>query len=247
MPPSARSPRTTSSRPGTAAAALLPAPGRRQGGGGDQRRLLVHPRRLAAARRVTPSWRGFWSAEAVWITHSAGVAEAVAEWMVDRAPAVGGEPIDLSAAHLDRFDAAQLAPAYVRASGLPQPSTRSTTSSIRWTRPRSRGLRASALPLPPGRAGCGVRRGTAAGSDRCGTRRTPACPRSARSPRATTGPRGTGRRSPGPRPPSPGARPGCSTSTPLRRVEVTGPTLSVPAAPDHQQRSTARSARWSTR
>ena len=30
--------------------------------------------------------RGFWVAEAVWVTHSAGVAKAMAEWIVDGAP-----------------------------------------------------------------------------------------------------------------------------------------------------------------
>lgn len=62
-----------------------------------------------------PDLAGFWSAEAVWITHSAGVAEAVAEWMTTGRPAVDGEPIDLSCAHLDRFDPAMLAPDTVRA------------------------------------------------------------------------------------------------------------------------------------
>ncbi|MET0191024.1 MAG: FAD-dependent oxidoreductase [Pseudonocardia sediminis] len=62
-----------------------------------------------------PDLAGFWSAEAVWITHSAGVAEAVAEWMTTGRPAVGGEPIDLSCAHLDRFDPAMLEPETVRA------------------------------------------------------------------------------------------------------------------------------------
>jgi glycine cleavage system aminomethyltransferase T len=53
--------------------------------------------------------RGFWSAEAVWVTHSAGVAKAVAEWMVDGRPGV-----DLHECELERFSPAQLAPAYVR-------------------------------------------------------------------------------------------------------------------------------------
>ncbi|BEL12137.1 FAD-dependent oxidoreductase [Actinoplanes sichuanensis] len=53
--------------------------------------------------------RGFWVAEAVWVTHSAGAAKAVAEWMVDGRPA-----IDLHECDLNRFDAAQLAPDYVR-------------------------------------------------------------------------------------------------------------------------------------
>ncbi|MEU4624112.1 FAD-dependent oxidoreductase [Actinoplanes sp. NPDC023801] len=53
--------------------------------------------------------RGFWTAEAVWVTHSAGAAKAVAEWMIDGRPA-----IDLHECDLNRFDAAQLAPDYVR-------------------------------------------------------------------------------------------------------------------------------------
>lgn len=62
-----------------------------------------------------PGLLGFWTAEAVWITHSAGVAEAVAEWITTGRPALGGEPIDLSAADVDRFDPAALDPAVVLA------------------------------------------------------------------------------------------------------------------------------------
>ncbi len=38
---------------------------------------------------------GFWVAEAVWVTHSAGVARAVAEWIVDGAPSVDVHECDL--------------------------------------------------------------------------------------------------------------------------------------------------------
>ncbi|WP_163509802.1 GcvT family protein [Fodinicola acaciae] len=55
-----------------------------------------------------PELAGFWVAEAVWITHSAGVAKALAEWLVDGQPAT-----DLHNCDLNRFEAAQLAPAYV--------------------------------------------------------------------------------------------------------------------------------------
>ncbi|WP_433795261.1 GcvT family protein [Actinoplanes sp. CA-252034] len=51
---------------------------------------------------------GFWVAEAVWVTHSAGVARALAQWLVDGQPA-----IDLHEADLHRFEQVQLAPAYV--------------------------------------------------------------------------------------------------------------------------------------
>ncbi|MGX1880558.1 GcvT family protein [Streptomyces sp. NPDC055287] len=56
----------------------------------------------------TRELRGFWLAEAVWVTHSAGVAKALAEWMT------GGRPsIDLHECELTRFETAQRSPAYV--------------------------------------------------------------------------------------------------------------------------------------
>ncbi|MEU0877460.1 FAD-dependent oxidoreductase [Lentzea sp. NPDC005914] len=55
-----------------------------------------------------PGLDGFWVAEAVWITHSAGVAKAMAEWMVD------GQPkIDLHGCDLNRFEDVQRSPEYV--------------------------------------------------------------------------------------------------------------------------------------
>lgn len=61
------------------------------------------------------SLRGFWLAEAVWVTHSAGVAKAVAEWMVDGRPAVDVHECDHT-----RFEDAQRSPAYVRDRGARQ-------------------------------------------------------------------------------------------------------------------------------
>ncbi|KOG46886.1 GcvT family protein [Streptomyces decoyicus] len=52
--------------------------------------------------------RGFWLAEAVWVTHSAGVAKAVAEWMTDGRPT-----IDIHECDLYRFEDAQRSPAYI--------------------------------------------------------------------------------------------------------------------------------------
>ncbi|MGA4876881.1 GcvT family protein [Streptomyces lydicamycinicus] len=52
--------------------------------------------------------RGFWLAEAVWVTHSAGVAKAVAEWMTDGRPAT-----DIHECDLYRFEDAQRSPAYI--------------------------------------------------------------------------------------------------------------------------------------
>ncbi|MBU8548562.1 FAD-dependent oxidoreductase [Streptomyces sp. Babs14] len=59
--------------------------------------------------------RGFWLAEAVWVTHSAGVAKAVAEWMVYGRPAVDVHECDLT-----RFEEAQRSPAYIRERGAQQ-------------------------------------------------------------------------------------------------------------------------------
>ncbi|MFG2138231.1 FAD-dependent oxidoreductase [Streptomyces sp. NPDC048650] len=56
--------------------------------------------------------RGFWLAEAVWVTHSAGVAKAVAEWMTDGRPA-----IDIHECDLYRFEDAQRSPAYIEDRG----------------------------------------------------------------------------------------------------------------------------------
>ncbi|MER7505354.1 FAD-dependent oxidoreductase [Nonomuraea pusilla] len=59
-----------------------------------------------------PHLDGFWLAEAVWVTHSAGVARAVAELLV-----TGRSAVDLHECDLARFEAAQLSPAYVEERG----------------------------------------------------------------------------------------------------------------------------------
>ncbi|RMZ88475.1 hypothetical protein DV736_g4294, partial [Chaetothyriales sp. CBS 134916] len=55
-----------------------------------------------------PTLEGFWVAEAVWVTHSAGVARAVAEVLT-----TGMSQIDLSECELSRFDEIQLTRAYI--------------------------------------------------------------------------------------------------------------------------------------
>ncbi|MHA6793515.1 GcvT family protein [Pseudonocardia bannensis] len=55
--------------------------------------------------------RGFWVAEAVWVTHSAGVGRAMAEWLVDG----HCSSFDLHACDVNRFWPHQLAPDYVLA------------------------------------------------------------------------------------------------------------------------------------
>ncbi|MUL42868.1 FAD-dependent oxidoreductase [Streptomonospora sp. PA3] len=59
---------------------------------------------LGESRRL----RGFWLAEAVWVTHSAGAAKAVAEWMTQ-----GRTTTDVHECDVHRFEEAQLSPAYV--------------------------------------------------------------------------------------------------------------------------------------
>ncbi len=56
---------------------------------------------------------GFWLAEAVWVTHSAGVAKALAEWLVD-----GGSTTDLHECDIARFEPHQLAPTYIAQRGI---------------------------------------------------------------------------------------------------------------------------------
>jgi glycine cleavage system aminomethyltransferase T/glycine/D-amino acid oxidase-like deaminating enzyme len=54
--------------------------------------------------------RGFWMAEAIWVTHAAGAARLIAEWMTDGAPS-----IDPSGLDVHRFDEYAKSPAYVLA------------------------------------------------------------------------------------------------------------------------------------
>ncbi|GEC09994.1 hypothetical protein SSP24_76490 [Streptomyces spinoverrucosus] len=52
--------------------------------------------------------QGFWLAEAVWVTHSAGVAKAVAEWLVDGRPGT-----DVHECDVNRSEEVQPAPSYM--------------------------------------------------------------------------------------------------------------------------------------
>jgi glycine cleavage system aminomethyltransferase T/glycine/D-amino acid oxidase-like deaminating enzyme len=56
----------------------------------------------------SPDVAGFWIAEAVWVTHSAGVARAVAQLLVD-----GRSEVDLHGCDVHRFEEVQLDPLYV--------------------------------------------------------------------------------------------------------------------------------------
>ena len=59
--------------------------------------------------------RGFWVAEAVWVTHAGGAGKVIAEWMVEGIPS-----LDLREADLNRFHGHVASPAYVRARGAQQ-------------------------------------------------------------------------------------------------------------------------------
>ncbi|KIW52073.1 hypothetical protein PV05_07743 [Exophiala xenobiotica] len=56
-----------------------------------------------------PTLDGFWVAEAIWVTHSAGIARAVAEVLT-----TGKSQIDLTECDLSRFDEVQLSRAYIQ-------------------------------------------------------------------------------------------------------------------------------------
>ena len=57
----------------------------------------------------SPDVAGFWVAEAVWVTHSAGVAMTLAEWLVD-----GVTSIDVHDCDVNRFEPHQRGPEFVR-------------------------------------------------------------------------------------------------------------------------------------
>ena len=59
--------------------------------------------------------KGFWVAEAVWITHAGGVGKAMAEWILERTPS-----LDLRECDLYRFHDHAFTPAYVKARGAQQ-------------------------------------------------------------------------------------------------------------------------------
>jgi dimethylglycine oxidase len=58
-----------------------------------------------------PSLDGFWFAEAVWVTHSAGVGRAMAEWIVDGQ----STSFDLHSCDINRFEKFQLGRQFVQA------------------------------------------------------------------------------------------------------------------------------------
>jgi glycine/D-amino acid oxidase-like deaminating enzyme len=61
----------------------------------------------------SPDIGGFWLAEAVWVTHALGVGRAMAEWLVE-----GGSTFDLHECDLNRFEAHQTSPSFIRDRGI---------------------------------------------------------------------------------------------------------------------------------
>ena len=62
-----------------------------------------------------PQLRGFWSAQAVWITHAGGIGKAVAEWIVNGTPTT-----DLRECDIARFHPHALTRPYIRARAAQQ-------------------------------------------------------------------------------------------------------------------------------
>lgn len=59
--------------------------------------------------------RGFWVAEAVWVTHAGGAGKMMAEWMVEGVPS-----LDLRECDINRFHPHAHSPPYIRARGAQQ-------------------------------------------------------------------------------------------------------------------------------
>lgn len=60
-----------------------------------------------------PTLDGFWVAEAVWVTHSAGVARAIAQTLT-----TGHSEIDMAECEISRFEDVQTAPEYVKETSM---------------------------------------------------------------------------------------------------------------------------------
>ena len=134
-----------------------------------QRHLLLHPRRRPAGGRV-PRVEGFYVAEAVWVTHSAGVARAVAELLIDGQPA--HRPA--RAARCTRFEEVQTTDEYVSETSQQNFVEIYDILPPAGAADLAPGPARQPVPRPAGRARCrlpGVRR---RGSARTGSRPTAA-------------------------------------------------------------------------
>ena len=178
---------------------------------------------------------GFYLAEAVWVTHSAGVARAVAA-------AAGRRPVGDLPGRVRRGPV-RGGPDHRRvraARPVSRTSSRSTTSCTRWSPGCRRAICGSAPSTPGSRARCRLPRGAPAGSGRTGTRPTPPWSRSCRRHGSLAG-ETVGR----PKFSSPVAAVEAWKTrtavamfdmTPLKRIEVSGPgAVALLRADDHGQ------------
>ena len=138
----------------------------------------------------SPQVRGFWSAQAVWITHAGGVGRAVAEWIVN------GEPTtDLRECDIRRFHAHAYSRSYVRARAAQQYREVYDIIHPRQQIADPRNLRLS--PFLFATAGTGRRllreRGLGASPVAWGERRSAGPPDRAREQRVTAGKLASGR------------------------------------------------------
>ena len=90
-----------------------------------------------------PTSTGFYVAEAVWVTHSAGIARAVAELLID-----GQSQIDLHDCEVTRFEEVQSSDVVRQRDRRSRTSWRSTTSCTRCSRRSRRGTCGSARSTP---------------------------------------------------------------------------------------------------
>ena len=77
----------------------------------------------------SPDVRGFWSAQAVWITHAGGVGKAVAEWIVNGEPTTDLRECDITCDSIRTRTAVHMS-----ARAPPSSTARCTTSSTRASR-----------------------------------------------------------------------------------------------------------------
>ena len=63
---------------------------------------------------------GLWWALAIWVTQSGGVGDVMAEWMTEGVPRLDGERIDVSGAHISRFQPHAGSRAFTKARGATQ-------------------------------------------------------------------------------------------------------------------------------
>ena len=192
-----RSPRRTSHRPGAKPPNCCPHWVIRR----SKRGSTASSRSPRTACRIMGEHRdlsGFWVAEAVWVTHSAGVAKATAEWIIDGTPSIDVHECDLyrfeDVARSPKFILQTSSQAFVEVYDIIHPlPVRTALRGLRTSPFYARQQRTRRVLLRGRRLGApGLVRGE------CRTGAT-ASPMGWHAPSATTGRRDSGRRSRSPR------------------------------------------------